>query len=225
MRTSRAVLASTAFVLLLGHATAVHADPIQWTYTWSRSPADVMADSPGTGYISLTDEPTVQAAGNTDIVATNLKTHSTASSSNPDVYTNKDYTVTLTITDQASGKSGTMVFHGLLNGTVTANSSNIKNQFIGDTEQKLVLGSTVYKVTIGPYVPPGPPNSGNSGSVGAHADALVTVQSLPEPGTLVLSLSGVLVLVLGRGARRRRRRRRARKEEPNPADEHVCAAS
>jgi hypothetical protein len=209
--------------VLLGNAAGVRADPVQWSYSWTSTPGNILANAPGTGYVSLTDEKSVQAEGSTDIVATNLKTHSTAPYNNPDVFTNAGYAVTLTITDQASGKSGTMTFHGLLNGTVTVNSSNLKNQFIGQTEQTLVLGNHVYKVTIGPYVPPGPPNSGNSGSVGAHAEALVTVQTLPEPATLVLSLSG-FVLVLGARVGRRRRRRRSRKEE-RAADPHVCVGA
>src|SRR5262249_35104601 len=140
MRHTPVVLAGIALALL-GGARPANADPIKWSYNWSRSPAEVHADFPGTGFISLTDEGTVLAEGNTDVVATTLQTHSTATADNPDVFTDKLYAVTINITDTLTGQSGSMTFHGVLNGTITADSSNIKNQFTGQTEQTLVLGN------------------------------------------------------------------------------------
>ena len=60
MRLSRAVLGGTTLAVLLAGASGAHADPIPWTYNWSRSPSQVPADAPGTGYITLTDEKLVQ---------------------------------------------------------------------------------------------------------------------------------------------------------------------
>jgi hypothetical protein len=192
-------LAWTWALLLAGSARA---DLIHWSYNWSASPTNIHADAPGTGYITLTDEKPLQVAGDSDIVATNLQVHSTATSASPDVFTNKPYTLTLNLTDQASNQSSSLVFTGTLFGTATADSSDIGNTFTGMTTQKVVLGNNLYTVTINNYAPPGPPGSINSGSIGAHA--VVTVQqvihTLPEPSSLVLcGLGGVVLLVyLGR---------------------------
>jgi hypothetical protein len=78
MRRAPATLGGAALLWLLTFGGPARADLIEWSYNWSRSPANVMADSPGTGYISLTDETLQNAVGNSDIVATNLQAHSTA---------------------------------------------------------------------------------------------------------------------------------------------------
>jgi hypothetical protein len=205
MRLSRAVLGGTTLALLLAGVSTAHAGPIPWTYNWSRSPSQVHADAPGTGYISLTDEKLVPTAGDSDIVATNIQTHSTATPQNPDVFTNAAYTVSLLITDGDSGKTGTLTFHGVLNGTISKHQSNIRNTFVGATEQMVVIGNHLYKVGNWSYTQPGPPDSANSGTISAHAE--VTVQTLPEPGTLVLSGGGIVLLILGGRARRRRARK------------------
>jgi hypothetical protein len=181
-------------LVLLWAAAAGRADLIHWTYNWSASPANIFADSPGTGYIHLTDEPGNSAAGSSDVVATNLQVHSTATVARPAVFTNKSYTLGLSLTDTASGASGTLAFTGVLSGTATAGSANITNTFTGITVQTLQLGSNVYTVTMGPYTPPGPPDQANSGSIGAHA--LVVIHHLPEPGGLLLGGIGLSLLVL-----------------------------
>src|SRR4029079_13391393 len=97
-----------------------------------RSPLEVHADSPGTGYISLTNGGGLMSvAGSTFLAATNLEAHSTATHSNPDIFTNKTYTLSLFLQDQDSGKSGTIAFTGAFNGTLTADNSNVTNTFVG----------------------------------------------------------------------------------------------
>jgi hypothetical protein len=192
---------AAALALILVSAPAARADWIAWTYSWSNSPQSILADNPaGGGSITLTNEPTLSAVGNTDIVATNIRTYSTASQSAPDTFTNKPYSLALTLTDSASGQTGTAVFNGVFNGTLTANSSNITNTFVGPTTVVLDLGKNQYSVSLTAYTPPGPTGSLNAGAIGAHATVTVTpiqpILQTPEPTALVLASLGVPLAVL-----------------------------
>jgi uncharacterized protein (TIGR03382 family) len=200
MRLSPATLAGVALALSLA-ASSAHADPILWTYNWSRSPGEILADAPGTGKILLTDEKATQAAGSSDIVATNLSTQSTATAADPDVFTHKDYTLSLAITDTASGQTGVLTFTGYLWGTLTAQSANIHNQFTGPQTLQVVLGQHLYTVTLGSYTQPGPPSASNKGAISGHADVSVFVQTVPEPSGLVLAVLGMSLLGLSRRRR------------------------
>jgi hypothetical protein len=203
-RFSRAV----ALVLLLAVTPAIRADWIPWTYSWSNSPQTILADGGSGGKITLTDEPTLPAVGNTDIVATNIRTYSTAASGSPDKFTNKAYTLQLTLTDSASGQTGTATFTGIFNGTLTANSSNITNTFTGSTTVVLDLGTNQYTVNLTAYTPPGPTGSVNAGAIGAHATVVVEpigpVSLTPEPSAALLAACGLpLALLQYRRSRRR----------------------
>jgi hypothetical protein len=191
MTYSPVALGGAAWFLLLFAATNAHAELIQWSYSWSRTPTQVAANSPGTGYISLTDQGMKSATGNSNLVATNIQAHSTATVQNPDVFTNKIYTLSLYLQDTASGKSGTLSFTGEFNGTLTADNSNITNTFLGQTMQSITLGDNLYTVTIGPYSAPGPTGAVNSGSIAARAQVQVsTIFHLPEPSSCLLAVMG-----------------------------------
>lgn len=211
MKFSHSHLAGVSLVLLLAFVPKAHADLIPWAYNWSRSPSEIHADAPGTGRITLSDESEHSAVGNSDIVATNLKTFSTAADAHPDIFTAKPYATTLTLTDLTSGTTGSLTFTGLLSGQLTASSSNIANTYTGLTTQQLILGNTVFTVSIGSYTPPGPPDSTNLGSIGAHTTVTVShitpVEFMPEPGTLTLSLLGMAAFGIGRRWLPRRGRR------------------
>jgi hypothetical protein len=198
---------AAGLVLLLATGPGVRADFIHWSYNWSRSPEEVLADSPGTGRITLTDEGLKEAIGDSDVVATNLRSFSTAPPSNPDHFTNKAYSLNLFLQDQESGQSGTLSFNGVFNGTLSATSSNIKNTFISQTTQSLVLGINVYTATIGPYAPPGPTGTTTAGSISAHAQITVEaiIQTVPEPSALVLCGLGMLPFAVCGFARSRKR--------------------
>jgi hypothetical protein len=207
-----ALAASLAAALLW--ASPAHASFVDWSYNWGRSPIAVSANAPGTGGISLTDETGQDASGSSDVVATNLRTFSSATRAKPDTFTNKTYTLTLSLKDDASGKSATLTFGGVFNGTLTAVNSNITNKFTGTTSQTVTLGGNSYSVVLGSYAPPGPPSAINAGSITAHVFVNEPIGpsggggsggggsgptgppggSLPEPSTLVLSCLGLSCL-------------------------------
>src|SRR5262249_47843639 len=150
------------------------------------------ADAPGTGYITLTDEPMRTALGPSDVVATNLRTWSTATRSHPDLFTNKSYQLSLQLVDVDSGQEGTLGFTGLLNGRLTAHSSELRNTFTGQQVQSIVLGQHRYTARLGTWSAPGPPDSTNSGSISGHVT--IAIETLPEPGSLLLAGMGAAAL-------------------------------
>jgi hypothetical protein len=194
---------AAALALVLLSASPSRADFIHWTYSWSNSPSEIIGDA-GSGKIALSNENPTNAVNNTDVVATNLHTFSTAPRSNPDVFTAKPYALTLNLTDQDSGATGTLTFTGQFDGTLTAGSSNLKNTFTGATEQSVVLGTHLYTALIGQYSPPGPPDSSNAGSISAHATIEVqqVIEGAPEPSTLMLLGLGLPLASLGLWHRR-----------------------
>jgi hypothetical protein len=200
MRYKPAVLFGIALFCL--SATAARADHIQWSYSWSRSPEQVFADGSTTSYVALTSESEVPAGGNTDVVAANLSVFSDAPDTAPAKFTDKPYTLTLTITDGDSNASNSLAFTGEFNGQVTSDSSNVSISFTGQNTQSLTLGQHLYTVTMDAYAPPGPPGSTNVGSIGAHA--IVAVQTLPEPSSILLAA----MALPGAGLFWRRRRRK-----------------
>src|SRR5262245_29764714 len=96
-----------ALISVLASGAGARADLISWSSNWARAPAAIPADSPGTGGLTLTDESTHQATGNSDIVATNIRTFSSAPASAPDKITNGAYKLSLFLQDDASKQSTT----------------------------------------------------------------------------------------------------------------------
>lgn len=189
MKSPPAALARAALVLLCLSGSPLRADLIRWTYSWSNTPTVIHADAPGNGSIQLTGTvPPQTVVGDSSIVATNLTTSSKAPATSPDHFTDKAYSLNLTIQDTDSKAAHTFTFNGRLNGSLTDSTSNIANTFVGPTTLQWTLGNHLYTVSIGPYVPPGAPGTSNSGSISARA--LVTVQTLPEPSSLLLSALG-----------------------------------
>ena len=185
------LFATTLAWIVLGGGAA-RAGLAAWTYNWEPGAPAVFADSPGTGKITMTDEPLGHAVGNSDIVTTNLKVFSTADPHHPETFTHKAYKLTLVLTDLASGKSGTLVFTGEFNGPISAKSSFIRNTYTGPLTGSLVLGHNKYTITMGKYSPPAPPGATNFGSISANVVVTTSdVRGTPEPSTLALAGLGL----------------------------------
>jgi hypothetical protein len=184
-----------ALALLLFAGARARADFIQWSYNWNINPISVLSDT-GNGSVSFTNQPAQNASGNSDTVATNLKANSLADPASPDTLNHTGaYTLTLSLTDTASAQTGTVSFAGKLSGSFSKSFANITNAFSGAPSQTLFLGNNEYTVAIGPYSPPGPPDSTNLGSIAAHVNVEnvghVTNSSSPEPSSLLLGLFGL----------------------------------
>ena len=178
-------LFTAALALCLFAGAEARADFVAWNYNWTPSATEILADNPTQGKITLTNEPGGSAVGDSFIVATNIKTASTADPTTPATFTNKNYALTLAITDVTSAKTGSMTFSGVFNGTLSSKSSILMNTFTGAQTQSVTIGSHLYTVQIGPFAPPGPPTANIAGSISALAT--VKVSDVPEPSTLVLS--------------------------------------
>jgi hypothetical protein len=135
--------------------------------------------------------------GGTDVVFANLDVSSTAVGE--DVFSGGvgAYTLNMNITDDASAQSGILTFTGTLAGSVRPNASNLDNTFDAPQTQNITLGGIPYIVTIGPYTPPGPPNSARLGAIAAH------VVCVPEPSSIALLGLGLLPMT-GIAFRRRK---------------------
>src|SRR5262245_38121578 len=141
------LLASSLALPLLGAGLA-RADQLpSYSYTWDQTPTSIAADGTGTGSISVSVG-TGTAAGPSTIVAANLSGISSAIAPAADTYTNKAYTLTLSLTDTASGKATSMVFHGVLNGTMSTTAANLKNSWVGASSLSAALGSWLYTVHV-----------------------------------------------------------------------------
>jgi hypothetical protein len=191
------------FVCALAWPAAARADPM-WSYSWSPQSSTIDATT-GPGSIHLASESLVQASGGTNVLATSL----TTSASGPSTFSSAAYSLTMTLTDAASGKSGTLTFSGAFDGTLSPTSAKISNTFTGLQTQQLILGSNQYTVTIGPYLPPGPPGATLPGGIGASVSVAnlgnggVDGGKAPEPSSLLLAGLGGAALMALRFRRRR----------------------
>lgn len=201
MKRSSAPLFAVSLAFLLFAGASARAGFVNWSYNWSRVPADVIsADAFGTSRLSLSDEPLGHGTNNSDIVATNIRTFSNAPRANPNNFLDAAYSLTLRLTDDTSGATGTLSFTGVFSGTLSASSADISTAFTSPTTQSVVLGNNKYIVTIGDYSPPGPPGINNAGSIGASVEVIAgdpdpgPINDVPEPSTVMLSGLGLSFL-------------------------------
>ena len=100
--------------------------------------------------------------------------------------------------------TGSLTFHGKLDGTLSAESTNLFNTFGPDKKQSVRLGAYNFEVELIAYTPPGPPDQSNAGSIAAHVTVTtITPAQVPEPSTMLLS--GLGLTFLGGAAWRKRR--------------------
>jgi hypothetical protein len=206
--TRRFLLSCCALVVALGVWTAqARADSVDWSYNWAPGSSAVMATS-GSGLVLLSGQAQTSVSGDSDVVAANVRTVGTSAST----FSNAGYSLTLNLTDAASGKTGSLTFTGAFDGALSANSAKIGNTFTGLTSQTITLGGNQYVVTMTSYVPPGGPTAFNEGAIGAS----VSVSNLgigvpqggppstvPEPSALLLAGLGCTALVGWRARRRK----------------------
>jgi hypothetical protein len=213
-RSFYASVAALALLLAVGaNAQAVvPANMIQWTYNFSPGAPAVFADGNESAGVTFTNEPTKAATGNSDIVASNLRVFSTATATAPDMITNGEYSLTMTLstTDSTGVHTGTVTFAGTLSGTFSAENAGIANVFGPNSSQVLDLGSVRFTVDLLAYTPPGPPDQANAGSIAARVtvgDTTTEPPGVPEPSTILLG--GLGLTFLGGVAWRKRRQARA----------------
>jgi PEP-CTERM motif len=204
-------MSAAASALFLLTAGPVRADLMpSFSYSWDQSPATIPSDGSGTGSISISVGSGTAVAPST-IVAANLAVISSALAPNMDTYTNKAYQLTLTLTDTASGQTGTFVFNGALTGTANTTSSNFTNVYIGPTTVTDHIGAYNYMVQILPPVVPPITGGITQGGISAQVTAAAyvggaPVSQTPEPSALILAGLG---LPIAAGWRRLRAKARA----------------
>jgi hypothetical protein len=194
-----------AFALLIAVAAPRRSEAglIPWSYQWNAQPIVIDADPPSPndkpggitltpGAITITGGNQGVARGSANIDAVSL----TAFNFSPGQYrfTNASYHLGVTLTDVNSKQSGTLRFAGLFDGSFTDWKMDLNMHFTSATQQSLILGANRYTVTLTTYTPPAPPSQGKSGDI----SAFVKVQPVhaPEPTSLILAGSGLLVAVL-----------------------------
>jgi hypothetical protein len=216
MKRSLLAIASAAGLVCLG-GTPAWASPsptpdVGWTYNFTPN-QPFLSSNTGNGTVSFTNEPTKNASNSSDVVVTNLKVSSTASSASPDSFigTGGAWSIGLKLTDATSGASTNMTFTGQLGGTWTATSANVTNTFTGNQSYTWTApDGNKYTVSLVGYTPPGPPTASNAGSIAAFVQVTPgssgggNTSGTPEPSTLVLSCLGLGFAGLTSWRKRRR---------------------
>jgi hypothetical protein len=219
---SRFAVLWTGAVAALLLAGSVQAAPVPWNYNWEPSTLKVVSDTSPTSFLTLTDEPgrTVNT-DHTDVVATSVAVTSDAPVGFPDKFTSSKANVTfsLTIKDVMSNLSHSFMFTGTfmttnpsIPSTVSADSANVQFTPTGTQNMTQQIGNNEYNIKFVSYTPPGPPGSGNKGSIAYHVEVRqLDIQKSPEPSTMLLA--GLGASFLGLGAWRKRRRQAVRKAQ------------
>jgi len=192
-------------------------DLVEWEYKWTHTidGSVILADGELNAGVTVSQE-AGSAVGSTDYVASNLKTFSQATINNPSKLTaNGAYTLTLTITDKASGESQSIDFTGKLGGKFGAGFAKVTNTFNDLEPKKLEFDKSgnTYVIWLDQYTPPGNQTSLNTGSLGGFIQVIAPgdVQKVPEPTGLLLG--GVGLSMAGLGWWRKRRPTQAPRSE------------
>ena len=166
---------------------------VNWDYNWEPSTKAVFSDN-GTGGITLSDPDAAPATNSSSTVATNLHVVSSADPDHVELLGKHGaVTLTLTITDDASKKTGTFVFTGKIGGFFSSGQSNVTWTNTGKTTESLTIGKHTYTVSFYSYSPPSPTQAINKGSITYRVDvgnASTGGVGNPEPASLVLALLG-----------------------------------
>lgn len=203
MKSFTASLSLLLTALVLSPASAVRAESIDFSYSWSSMPSPVYPSGTGSVTFSASAPSTASAilGSQTATYIPGAELTSTSSATSPPDSFDTPFNLKLTLKDIASGQMGQLTFTGKLAGTLTSTSSTLTSTFDNPLMQPLTLGDHIYSVTIGPMLV----NVPSPGSAGALIDARITVasnviappppppvQETPEPGTLLLGATAVL---------------------------------
>ena len=127
---------------------AARAEYMDWSYHWSISPSPVLTS--GTGSVTQTLFSFGSKPGGTRLPIAAVTTTSSAMPQHPDYY-NKNFSLTMHLTDLATHKSGNLTFYGNLRGTLTYDSAHLYQSFRTPIEH-LTLGSHIYWVRLPSYL-------------------------------------------------------------------------
>jgi hypothetical protein len=195
--------------LLLGWSGSAVAGPISYDYQWDVTPEKIHADPalyPGPVLPPHAGKGTIHlegldghATGSTGAPAARIWVTSKAPYELPAHFTKDGYTLSVTLTDKPSGKTGVLTFEGQLSGKAWYDGAKISNKFIGPKTETIQLGDDLYTVKIGPYLPPGH-GKANAGGIGA---TISVEQVAPEPSTLALAGFGLTLTGLATWRKRR----------------------
>ncbi len=186
-------------------ARHARADYMNWSYSTSAVPPgfSVTGANNGSGAVQLT--PFNNVAGGSSIAALAYQT----AASTPVTFSaaNTSYTLTMTITDNATHDSGSLTFVGSISGGLSPTSSSLVNTF-AVTQKSLTLDGHVYTVSLPSSVALASPTSPQQDILAKVNVSNGGVQSAPEPTSLVLGGLGVCLTGLGSWWKRQRQRAR-----------------
>jgi PEP-CTERM motif len=178
------------------------AGPVMYSYNFTPSTTEVFSDS-GNSKIMLTNQGSLNAAGPSDIIASQIGVSTTAPDSTPDNFSAKPFSLSLVVTDTASSQSKVLLFNGTFSGNVTKDSSNLTETLTAVSPGPVTLGGNTFDVSIGNFTAPGP-GGGLSGSIGFHVavngvappgggggSEPPPTTGVPEPTTMLLSVLGI----------------------------------
>jgi hypothetical protein len=187
-----------AVVAALGESAA-RAEMIDFSYQWTTLPASVSSSG---NTVSITPQPS--GTGHYDTVLaqtqfipslaiTSNAGNSTATFPDPSLPAGSaNFQLSLSLTDAASGKTGSLTFGGSVSGTLSATTSTATTTFTNLT-QTLLLGSHLYSVTLDPFSHVPIPGATGTGFVSAGVSASSVngpppppPTNTPEPSSLVL---------------------------------------
>jgi hypothetical protein len=179
-----------ALAALLWAAAGSRGDQISFEYNFL-TPAAVTGDAGNLGAISFAT--TVAGhigSADTTVTAATLAAATSAPSTTPDTFHGQSYNLTLELTDDASGQSGTLTFTGKLFGTLSAQSASITTSFDSSTKT-LILGADRYLVTIGPFTSSSNPTIPGTLQASIEVTPFLPAEQAPEPPTILLAGIGL----------------------------------